>query len=251
MKGRLVINADDLGLTGEINAGILWGLEHGCITDTSVLVDEPHAAAAVEGVKRLGIVHAGIHVNLDGVLGWSPGGRERYPRETLVAMLESGELAGACENEARRQIETFLSTGLIPSHIDTHHHVHGFMPIFELMLDLASEYRIPALRFSPCGYRLPTRQDIPFHVDGYTSMHEQMRRRGIHACDRYLEGAHRLDAVGPGDTELVVHPSEGGEPWRSAELDALKTGGAVCRVESRGIRLVSFHDLFADLVDRS
>lgn len=205
----------------------------------------------MEGLKRLGIVHAGIHVNLDGVLGWSPGGRETYPREALMAMLERGELAGACETEARRQIEAFLSTGLIPTHLDTHHHVHGLMLIFELMLDLACEYRIPALRFSPDGYRLPTRQDIPFHAQGYAYMREEMRRRGVHACESYLEGAHRLDDVGPGDTELVVHPSQGGEPWRSAELDALKREGAVSRVEARGIRLVSFHDLLTDLGGRS
>lgn len=244
MTGRLVVNADDLGLSREINAGILWGLEHGFISDTSLLMRAPYADSAAEGIKSLGISHAGIHVDLDAVLGWSPGGHELHPRAELMDMLENGVLDRACEAETRLQIEAFLSTGLKPSHIDTHHHVHGFMPIFGLVLALACEYRIPAVRFSLEGYRLPTREDIPFDEKRYALMDEQIRRRGLYSCGGYLEGAHRLEETGPGDTELVVHPSLGGEPWRSAELDILRERGGVRNLETRGIGMVSFHDLF-------
>ncbi|HPI92576.1 MAG TPA: ChbG/HpnK family deacetylase [Deltaproteobacteria bacterium] len=243
MKGRLVINADDLGLSREINEGILWGLANGCISDTSMLIKAPHAQNAVEGLGSLGISHAGIHINLDEVLGWSPGGREVHPRRVLMDLLETGGFSKECHAEARRQIEMFLSTGLIPSHIDTHHHVHGFMSVFRIILALAREYGIPAVRFSPKGYRLPTREDIPFDEGLYAVMQGELRERGLYSCDCCLEGAHRLEETGPGDTELVVHPSRRGEPWRSAELDSLKGRDSDSRLAARGIRVVSFRDL--------
>lgn len=238
MTGRLIINADDLGLSREVNAGILWGLTQGCISDTSVLIGAPHGASAVEGLRDLGIEHAGIHIDLDAVLGWSPGGRERLPRETLMAMLDEGELDGALHLESRSQVEAFLSTGLRPSHIDTHHHVHGFTPVFRIILDIACEYRIPAIRFSPTGYRLTTREDIPFDEGRYAFMHEQIRTRGLYCCDRCIEGAHRLGEAWPGVTEVVVHPSQEGDPWRSAELDVLRMWSG--SPGPRGMELVSF-----------
>ncbi|HON95338.1 MAG TPA: ChbG/HpnK family deacetylase [Deltaproteobacteria bacterium] len=244
MKGRLVINADDMGLSPEINAGILRGLERDCISDTSVLTGAPHAFTAVDGLKRLGITHAGIHINLDAILGWSPGGHELLPRTVLMDKLEEGTLSGACEEEARHQIDVFLSTGLSLSHLDTHHHVHGFFPVFEIIVRLAGEYRIPCLRFSPNGYRLTTREDIPFDEATYSRMHEQIRGRRLFCCDRCLEGAHRLAEVGPGDTELVVHPSLGGDPWRAGELDTLLRHAGTRSLEADGIRMVSFAELF-------
>lgn len=243
MRARLIINADDLGLSREINEGILWGLEHGCISDTSLLIRGRHAEGAVEGLRQLGISHAGIHINLDEILGWRAGGYELHPRAVLVDMLEKGELAGACHAEARLQIEAFLSTGLRISHIDTHHHVHGFMPIFELIIDLARDYQIPAVRFSPKGYRLSTREDIPFEEGLYALMQGKIRERRLFSCTDCLEGAQRLKETGPGDTELVVHPSRGGEPWRAAELEALSKTGGRNRLMTEGISLVSFHGL--------
>jgi predicted glycoside hydrolase/deacetylase ChbG (UPF0249 family) len=243
MSKLLIINADDLGLSNEINSGILWGLAHGFVSDTSLLIKALYADEAVTGLKALDVRHVGIHINLDEVFGWSPGGIERKTRPELVSMLNDQGFLNDCAHEAKDQIETFLSFGLIPTHMDTHHHVHGFFPIFQILVDLESEYRIPALRFSRHGYRLPTRKDIPYDDEIYAHMEDMLRCKGIVYCSHFLEGAMKVDDVNEGFTELVVHPSLGGDPWRSEELEILQSKATADSLRHRGIKPGSFRDL--------
>ena len=246
MSTLLIINADDLGLSREVNAGIVWCLEHGFVSDASLLVKAVYAEEAVAGLKALDIRHVGIHINLDEVFGWRPAGIERIARPVLMGMLNDQGFLQECAHEARDQIETFLSLGLIPTHMDTHHHVHGFFPIFQILVDLLREYGIPALRFSRHGYLLPTRKDIPYDDEIYARMEDMLRRKGIVYCPHFLEGAMRVHDAIPGVTELVVHPSLGGDPWRAEELDILQSKAKADNLGHSRIKPVSFRDLIRE-----
>jgi len=191
----------------------------------------------------LDVRHDGIHINLDDVFGWRPGGVELKARPVLMNMLNDQGFLQDCAHEAKDQIETFLSFGLIPTHVDTHHHVHGFFPIFEILVDLLKEYKIPALRFSRYGYLLPTRKDIPYDDEIYAHMEDLLRRKGIVYCSHFLEGAMRIHDVNPGVTELVVHPSLGGDPWRSEEFKVLQSKAKAGSLGNSGIEMVSFREL--------
>jgi YdjC-like protein len=243
MSKLLIINADDLGLSKEINSGIFRGLEQGFVSDTSLLVKALHADEAVTGLKALNVRHAGIHINLDEVFGWSPGGIERIARPKLLQMLIDPDFIKVCMHEAKDQIETFLSFGLVPTHLDTHHHVQGFFPVFEILIDLLKEYGIPALRFSRLGYRLPTRQDIPYDDEIYARMEDMLKSEGIVFCSHFLEGAMRVHDVIPGVTELVVHPSLGGDPWRSEEFETLQLKAKAESLGLSSIKQITFRDL--------
>ena len=97
---RLVVNADDLGYTEEVNRGILEAHERGIVTSTSLMVDGP---AAEDGVARArgARLSVGLHAVLDGV---RPEG---------------------CEAELDRQLARFEElAGARPTHVDSHHHVH-------------------------------------------------------------------------------------------------------------------------------
>jgi len=243
MKRLLVVNADDLGLSPEINSGILWGIDQGLISDTSVMVKAPYAEPAIRGLRALGIKHAGVHIDLDDMFGWKPGGIELKARPALMKMLGDHDFISKCAREVREQIEIFLSSGLIPTHIDTHHHVHGFLSIFEVLVSHLIEYGIPALRFSMHGYRLLTREDIPYDDKLYSCMEEKLRRSGIYFSTHFREGAGKIVDVDSGVTELVVHPSMGGEPWRSEELKIIQMKGRRGNLERNGIEMVSFQDV--------
>jgi hypothetical protein len=121
--------------------------------------------------------------------------------------------------------------------------VHGFFPIFEILIDLLKEYGIPSLRFSRHGYRLPTRKDIPYDDEIYAHMEDMLKSKGIVYCSHFLEGAMRVDDVNPGVTELVTHPSLGGDPWRSEELEILQSKAKADSLGHSGINPVSFRDL--------
>jgi predicted glycoside hydrolase/deacetylase ChbG (UPF0249 family) len=245
MKGFLIVNADDLGMSAEINAGILFGLQQGYVSDTSLMSKGPCAVEAVHDLLAIGIDHAGIHIDLDALIGWKTGGREQYSRPVLIKMLEVEDFLKACTREARNQIERFLDFSLFPTHIDTHHHVHGFPEIFSMLLDLASEFHIPAMRFSKGGYHLPTRADIPYDSGIFSRMESSMKEKGIFFSDHYLENASSLSSVKEGITELVVHPALSGDRWRIDELEFLMSHKGIKNTGQDGIKVVSFRDVLA------
>lgn len=243
MKHPVIVNADDLGLSREINEGVFDGLARGVISDVSMLIDAPHALDAAERLRETGFESVGLHILLDGHLGWSSPGRERFSRMELMELLQDPAFLARCREDARRQIEKFLARGLTPSHIDTHHHVHGFYPLFSELLALVKEYRIPAVRLSKTGYTLTTREPIPFDPVLYRKMEERMEGEGVFFCSAMAEGADRIGEIATFPAELVVHPSRGGDPWRAAEMETLFSEKFQRALDAGNIRLVSFRDL--------
>jgi hypothetical protein len=62
VRQRLVIvNADDLGLSDEIDRGIFEAHDRGIVTSASLLVDGPHAADAVRLARQRPDLGLGIH----------------------------------------------------------------------------------------------------------------------------------------------------------------------------------------------
>ncbi|HQG32250.1 MAG TPA: ChbG/HpnK family deacetylase [Deltaproteobacteria bacterium] len=243
MIHSVIVNADDLGLSREINKGISKGMEKGVVSDASLMIEAPCSGDALEGLKTLGVGHIGIHVNIDEQIGWDIHGKERFSRNDLMSMLASEDFLAVCRERVRAQIEKVMSSGLSPTHIDSHHHVHGFPPIFSMILDLAIEYGIPAMRFSADGYTLTTREPIPFHASVYRTMREALEREQIFFCKSMMEGARKIPDISSFPAELVVHPSSGGDPWREGELETLLSDAFHEAVHDRDVHLVSYKDL--------
>lgn len=149
----------------------------GVIGDASLMSGAPCADDALERLKAIGIEHIGIHVNLDEQIGWSTPGRERFPQRPHVHARKRS-FSCSVRERIRFQIEKVITSGFLPTHIDTHHHVHGFQPIFDLILDLMKEYNIPAIALQH-RHALTTREPIPFHAPLYEKMRETLKRAGL------------------------------------------------------------------------
>src|ERR1700752_3169921 len=66
VRQRLVIvNADDLGMSDEIDRGVFEAQYRGIVTSASLLVDAPHAADAVRLARQRPDLGLGIHVAFD------------------------------------------------------------------------------------------------------------------------------------------------------------------------------------------
>ncbi len=63
-------DADDLGMSEEVDRGIFDALDRGIVTSASVMVDGPHAVEAIRLAKRRSDVSLGIHVAFDEHGGW-------------------------------------------------------------------------------------------------------------------------------------------------------------------------------------
>jgi len=154
---RLIVNADDFGLTANVNRAILDGHCRGVITSASLLSNgeafESAVALALQ-TPRLGV---GIHLNLTegksvaaGLdvpsLVNSQGQFNRTPTSLWRAIVFGRVSAADIERELRAQIEKVLAAGVAPTHLDSHKHVHALPVLGKMTIRLAREYCIPAIR---------------------------------------------------------------------------------------------------------
>lgn len=136
MEKRLIINADDMGLTKGITDGIVLAHNEGLLTSTSLMVNQSATEYAVEQLRQTPTLDAGIHLNLCQ-------GRPVLPRSDVPSLVDdSGYFlspakmgrklvrwqvsAKEIEAEFKAQVNRMLGYGLMPSHADSHHRYHMY-----------------------------------------------------------------------------------------------------------------------------
>lgn len=135
-KKRLIINADDFGLSRGITDGILLAYDEGLLTSTSLMVNQPateYAVSRLESAPRLG---CGIHLNL---CQGKPVLSSKFvpslvtsdgfflPPSEISRRLSTWQVStDELEAEFRAQIQQMKSYGLAPTHADSHHRMHTY-----------------------------------------------------------------------------------------------------------------------------
>jgi chitin disaccharide deacetylase len=152
---RLIINADDLGLTPGVNRAIVHGHREGILTSTTLMAGGAAFAEAAEMARSQVRLSVGCHVVLlDGKAlsgaanTLSPDGGELRPSLLrFAAAVKSGRIAEAdMEHEAIVQIRRVQKAGLSPSHLDTHKHAHMLPEVARPLLRAARECGVGAVR---------------------------------------------------------------------------------------------------------
>jgi hopanoid biosynthesis associated protein HpnK len=154
---RLIVNADDFGLTRGVNRGIIHGHREGIVTSATIMANGDafdEAAELARANRSLGI---GVHIVLTGGRAVAP--REKIGRladssgnlpaslSKLIGRISAGLIRRAdVQAEMRAQIERVLSAGITPTHLDTHKHAHCNTWVLESLLQVAAEYRISKIR---------------------------------------------------------------------------------------------------------
>ncbi len=134
---QLIINADDFGMSAEIDRGILEAHDRGVVTSASLMVGEPNAEAAVEQARQRPGMSLGIHVAFDSRGRW---------------FVDLDDLT-AVQRELDHQLARFVRlTGTTPTHIDSHHHVHRSFNVARLFLEAGERYGVPVRGFSEVFY---------------------------------------------------------------------------------------------------
>ena len=154
---RLIVNADDFGLTRGVNQGIAQAFREGILTSTTLMANGPAFEDAVERARANPGLGVGCHLVLVG------GRAVAAPNQagSLVdrnGMLPHGLLALvtylACgivqpkdiESEFRAQIECVRAAGIEPTHLDTHKHTHSHPKVMEALARVAKEFGITRVR---------------------------------------------------------------------------------------------------------
>jgi chitin disaccharide deacetylase len=244
---RLIVNADDFGLTRGVSAGILSAHRHGIVTSTTLLatvaIDAEQLAALRD--SALGV---GIHVNL--TLGRPlSGGRSlvdsdgRFVRDANHAVARAD--ARDIEREVNAQIEKFAHLmRRAPTHLDTHHHVGLLPPVTEVVLEAArrlgvavrSQNQTARARALTAGLRTPDH----FFGESGPGAYWSLARTLVH-----------LRTLPSGVSEFMGHPgwcddalsySRYGRQ-RETEMIGLGTSAARAAAASLGIALCHFGEL--------
>ena len=163
---RLLVNGDDFGLTRGVNHGIVDCFLHGVLRSTTLMGNGEafdHALALAFDHPELRV---GIHLNatggrpLTGCAGLT-GEDGRFCGKSALWGALNGEGAEEILDQIRdewwAQADRCLSGGLVVSHLDSHHYVHGHPKLRPLIGELARALDLPVRiplwenRFCPEG----------------------------------------------------------------------------------------------------
>jgi hopanoid biosynthesis associated protein HpnK len=170
---RLIVNADDFGLSPGVNRGILSGFRNGILTSTTLMANSRYFDDAVAIAKENPDLPVGVHLGLVRGDPLSPPAEVRslldergrlLDRPTsLAARYFLGRLSlEETERELRAQMEKVLAAGLTPTHVDTHKHVHCLPGILRAAIAAARSLGIEKVRL-PYEYRFapPRAESLP------------------------------------------------------------------------------------------
>jgi predicted glycoside hydrolase/deacetylase ChbG (UPF0249 family) len=231
-RTRLIVNADDFGLSLEINRGVAASHLEGIVTSASLLVRGPAVTDAVARSRDLPRLSLGLHIDL---------GEWRHRQGAWTAVYEVAALddADAVAAEIERQVDRFRElVGDDPTHLDSHQHVHRKHPVLSSAQAVARRLSVPLRHFAPgiryCG-------DFYGQTGKGAPLPEAI---GVAALIRIVAG------LPPGVTELGCHPGGAeadGETMyaseRATEVQTLCDPRVRAELGERNILLCSFRDL--------
>jgi predicted glycoside hydrolase/deacetylase ChbG (UPF0249 family) len=225
----LIVNADDLGLSAGVNAGIAEAHERGIVTSASLMVRADAAAAAADLAREHPGLAVGLHLDIAEWRFEAGEWRVAYARCTP-------EDPAAVEAECRAQLDAFRELiGSAPTHLDSHQHTHMSEPAASVAARLAAELKVPL-------------RDRGIRYEG--GFYGQSGR-GVPYPEGIMPGrlVELIRALEPGWTELGCHPGIGVEtessygPERERELAALCAPEVREAIEAEGVQLRSFAEL--------
>jgi hopanoid biosynthesis associated protein HpnK len=269
---RLIVNADDFGLSRSVNKAVIRAHRDGILTTASLMVNESGFDEAVKLVKENPKLGVGLHLTL--LMGHSS-----LPPEKIPGLINSrGEFSNSpvggglnyflkrslreqLRAEIQAQFIKFHATGLPLDHVNGHLHLHLHPTIFKILMEDSEKLGIRHLRLTHDCLARSRRMTSGrwFYRVSHAAIYERLsirareplRQRNIrHAQITFglLQNARvdeeyilkLLPELPPGDSELYSHPSL--DKFKH-ELDALVSPRVKELVKKLGIELIRYQDL--------
>ena len=277
---RLIVNADDFGLTPGVNRAIAELHAAGAVTSTTLMARASATAEAIEIARSTPTLGVGCHIVLvDGAPVLPPDripslvdartGRFRPTLSAFLPRLLTGHIdPSEIEAEATAQIALLQNHGLALTHVDTHKHAHVFPSVLRAVLRAARVSGIDKIRnpFEPAwAVRATARASLTRVAEltllrrlrpaclsliagaGFTTTHGTVAMAATGVLDAATLSA-LFGRLQPGVWELVTHPG-----YNDADLDRVRTRLRASRDQERlalaalgqfpELRLISFREL--------
>ena len=250
---RLIVNADDFGLTQGVNRAIVEGHCHGVVTSSTLMANGQAFDDAIDRTKSASRLSVGCHVVLvDGVPSLEAqqtatlsdkkfgDGRFYASLNSFALRAVSGRIdADEIEAEVTAQIRKLQAAGIAVSHLDTHKHTHIFPQVLRPLLRAAHACGVRSVRnpFGPVRFSILAKYPRLWKRYSQVAILNRLGWRfqksvaearmlttdgtvGIvatGAMDTYLFGSI-VESLPEGTWELVCHPG-----YNDAELGRVRT----------------------------
>lgn len=279
---QLIVNADDFGLTSEVNHGIIQGFKKGIVTSTSLIAGGEGFLDAVRLIKNNPLLDVGVHLTLTEessllskreiptlVDDFNKFRKNVY--QFFYDYMRKRISRKEVKKELQAQIEKIFDSGIKVSHIDSHQHIHLFPDILDIIIELANKYGIKYIR---CPNEKMTFSNI-FIIKKNPRLIQQILLNSVcffarkrlkgYAADHFFgfyDGGHLdkcrllkiLAKKNNGISEIMCHPgshsdgktSEKYSHWNyhwQDELNGLLDKDVFKFIKQKKINLISFSDI--------
>lgn len=216
MSFKVIVNADDFGLNEATNAVILRAFQRGMISSATAMANMPAFRNACALARQQPVLRGrvGLHFNLshgrplseailDEPLLCNDAGEFRFALSRRSLWL-ARRTRQAVEQELAAQWQHCLGLGLLPSHLDSHQHVHNIWPIGEIVARFAAREGVPVRLARNIGHNIGPGKRV------FKNLLNRRLRQLAGTCAEHVCTPQDLrDGLLPhtGLLEVVVHPS--------------------------------------------
>ncbi|KKP93372.1 MAG: hypothetical protein UR99_C0052G0001 [Candidatus Moranbacteria bacterium GW2011_GWD2_36_12] len=214
-RHKLVVSADDFGISMRANKNILYLIELGKIDRVGVMINGEISQEEVSKLSRCGVK---IDIHLD-ILHEFADQRQKKKSgpirslEFLKKLLFREITSKKVFADWNKQIEKFRKIfGKNPDGINSHEHIHLFPFFFKIALDLRDKYSIPFIRFGDSVF-------MPKHGFVSHTLH-YLRKMNLRTCSKrgcvstsslvsldWIDDVDNfIDNLPEGNIEVVCHP---------------------------------------------
>jgi chitin disaccharide deacetylase len=223
---RIIVNADDLGATPEINEAVFAMMSKGLVTSATIMANGPAVGEALRGVPKFPGCSFGIHLNLTqyAPLSGTEGFGSLLPEGVLVRGMERAplgpRLAAAVYAEWCAQVAFLLESGVALSHFDSHHHVHNRPLLLPVLKALMLKFRVRRVRISKNVYSpgLPAtwlkRAQKQAYNTALRHVPEVMTTSGFTEFQSFYDIRRARLPINHPTLEIMVHPGADSEAYR-------------------------------------
>lgn len=253
MIKRLIVNADDFGLTRGVCEGIIETIERGIVRSTSLIANADVADYGLDLARKRSLECVGIHLNIN--FGRPLSRPENVP--TLVdrdgAFFHKSKLSEIratanlheLESEFELQIRKLVEAGFKPTHLNGNYDIHVFPEWRQIVFRLAKKYMLPVRRSTP-------------------ELADDLQKNGLTSTDHYvseffgdniISERKMLDVVSnlkEGTTEIGTHPGlfdnelkkvSSYTESRQREIKILTSPLVKKEIEAYSVALIGFENL--------
>ena len=228
----VIVNADDLGISQEVNEATFDLMSKGRISSATILANAPATNEAARRASKFPRCSVGVHLNVTQFEPLTGGPGARLLVDERGQMSRANETARpaptrlcAVYQELCAQIERVASLGVRISHVDSHHHVHTRPAFFPVLKEVQRRFHIRKVRLAKNFYASdrPCPADLLWKKRAYNWALRSMYATQTTDAFTELLTYYHADAATKrsiGRIELMVHP---GAAYAAEEIEILES----------------------------